>query len=204
MIPSSLLCAERLLKEIPLLLRFFPGQGVRLNRTPNGIIVVADLRSNPWNHPFRVAVSDDTATIANGTVNNLVPSIDGATIDGLDADGKEITPPTLDLSAGPGANNVSWVCVQVTVDLQSGAMDPKNKDALTIVHSNSLDPKASQGGSPDDGQGVGQQPLAMLRWDPELGAVKSAYQIVYHNLQHRYVKPGSGQGATGRHFFWAV
>ena len=57
---------------------------MRLQRTPNGTYIVADLKSNPWNHPFKVRLADREALIGFGTVNDMVPRIEGRTLDGLD------------------------------------------------------------------------------------------------------------------------
>jgi len=192
---------KRLLKELPVLFRFFTGRGVRFNRTPNGIIVVADVRSNAWDHPFKVGVSEKIAIVGNGSVNNLVPQINGVGIDGLDDDGKEVPPPQLKLTGGPSKELRSWVCVQARVDLKTGVMNPKDTTALTIIHTATLDPKSSEGGFPDDGAGIGLQPLAMLVWNEDKASVRRVFQITHHNLQHRFVRGNTG---TGRHFFWAV
>lgn len=193
---------KRLLKELPVLFRFFTGRGVRFNRTPNGIIVVADLRSNSWEHPFRVAVSDASISVSNGSVNNLVPQIDGVGIDGLDSSGADVPAPQLKLTGGPNEDLRSWICAQAKVDLKTGLMNPKDEGALTIVHTDSLDPQSADGGFPDDGAGIGLQPLAMLVWDEDGGSVTRVWQITHHNLGHRYVPAKAPKPA--RHFFWAV
>lgn len=193
---------QRLLKELPQLFRFFSGRGVRFNRTPDGIIVVADLRTNSWDHPLKAGVSDKAAVIGNGSVNNLVPQINDVGIDGLDSSGKEVPPPQLKITGGPNGDLRSWICVQAKVDVQTGVMDAKDKSALTIVHTKTLDPKSSEGGFPDNGQGIGLHPLATLLWSDDQASIKRVFQITHHNLQHRFVR--SGTSTAGRHFFWAV
>jgi len=193
---------KRLLKELPILFRFFTGRGVRFNRTPNGIIVVADLRRNAWDHPFKVAIGENTATVGNGSVNNLIPQIGGVGIDGLDDDGNDVPSPQLKITGGPNDELRSWVCVQAKVDLKTGVMNPKDKTALTIIHTDSLDPRAGEGGFPDNGEGTGLQPLAMLVWNEDKSSVRRVFQITHHNLGHRYTPAKAPQ--PGRHFFWAV
>ena len=179
------------------------GANVRLNRTPNGTTVVADLRSNQWVPRFRVRVSDMSVVVGEGTVNNLVPRINGVGLDGLDSAGKEFPAPGLKITSGPNEDFRSWVCVQVKVDIASGRMNPDDKESLTIIHTSTLDPRSADGGFPDNGEGIGLQPLAMLVW-AEGVSVKRVFQITHHNLQHRFVRSGTGRGTAGRHFFWAV
>ena len=180
------------------------GAHVRLNRTPNGTTVVADLRSKQWVPRFRVRVSDKSVVVGEGTVNNLVPRINGVELDGLDSAGKEVPAPTLKITSGPSDAMRSWVCVQVKVDIEGGRMNPDDKDSLTVIHTRTLDPRSAEGGFPDNGEGIGLQPLAMLVWNEGGGSVKRVFQITHHNLQHRFVRSGTGQVTAGRHFFWAV
>lgn len=42
--------------------KLIAGRGVRLTVTPQGTLVTADVRSRPWDHPWKVAVSDKAAT----------------------------------------------------------------------------------------------------------------------------------------------
>lgn len=196
---------KRLLTELPILLRYFTGRGVRFSRTPDGIIVTADVRSKSWNHPFRVSVSGNLATVGAGVVNNLVPQIKRVGIDGLDFSGKTVPLPSLKLTERPNSELRSWICVQVRVDMKSGTMSDADLDALTIVHARTLDQAAQEGGFPDSGSGLGLQPLAMLVWSQDRQTVAQVFQITHHNLQHRFVKDGGASLALrGRHFFWAI
>ena len=192
---------ERLLKWAAGM-KLISGRGVRLTVTPNGTLVAADVRSNPWDHPFKVTVSSKVAVIGNGSVNNLVPQINGAGLDGLDSNGKDVSPPQLKITGGPSKDLRSWICVQAKVDAKTGRMDAKDKNALTIIHTSTLDPKSGEGGFPDSGQGIGLQPLAMLLWSEDRAGIKRVFQITHHNLQHRFVR--SGTSTAGRHFFWAA
>jgi hypothetical protein len=45
---------------------------------------------------------------------------------------------------------------------------------------------------------VGRIALAMIRI---IDSTPTLFQIVYHNLDHAWIKPATG---IGRHFFWAV
>lgn len=169
--------------------KLIAGRGVRLSVTPQGTLVTADVRNRPWDHPWKVAVSDKTASIRPGLLNNLMPTIKGVALDGKDAK----APPTLKIAGGPDEELRSWVMLQVTMDAD-GRIPPKAKDAITLIHVNQLEPELPVT--------TGLQPLALLQWD-ESGSVKSVFQIAHHNLNHRFL-PGIASRGPGRHFFWAV
>lgn len=175
--------------------RLVAGRGVRFQRTPNGTYVVADLRSNPWNHPFKVSLSDQEAAIAFGTVEDIVPRISGKSIDGLDEKGRQGVPPKLRLDGGPNSDLRSWVAVEARVDRDSGKIEPNSKDAVAIRHVRDL--RASEAE-------VGRHPLAMLLWAADGKSVLRARQITHFNLRHFYaVEPGA-KNRPGRHLFWAT
>ena len=170
------------------------GSGVRFNQMPEGTWVIAEPAVQSWNHPFRVSVSDKIARIGNGSVNNLIPQIDGIGLDGMNQDGKEVTAPELKITSGPDADLRSWICVQAKVDLKTGKIDPKDETALTVVHVNSLAPQSAD---------TGLQPLAMLSWS-DTTTISRVFQITHHNLSHSFVAANAAKGQTTRHFFWAV
>lgn len=173
--------------------RLFAGRGVRLTRTPSGTYIVVDAQAAPWDHPFKVLVSGQETTILPGTVNKLMPTVNGVALDAENA-------PRLRIAGGPSSELRSWICVQVRVDLKTGAINSDDKDALTIVHVTDLDPATSEGGSPDDGKGIGLHPLAMLIWNGDKASIKRAHQITHFNQQHRFIAAGDGQ--PSRHLFW--
>lgn len=178
--------------------RLFAGRGVRLQRTPNGTYVIADLKANPWNHPFKVRFSDREATIGFGTVQDVVPRIEGKRLDGMDDKGREGETPTLRLTGEPNEELRSWIVVEVQVDPKSGEIDPENEEAVTIRHVRELRASTAE---------VGRHPLAMLVWAPNRATIVRARQITHFHLRHLFV-PQQGSGGEdkrgGRHLFWAT
>ena len=175
--------------------RLVAGRGVRFQRTPNGTYVVADLRSNPWNHPFKVSLSDQEATIAFGTVEDIVPRIGGQPIDGLDEKGRQAVPPKLRLDGGPNSDLRSWIAVEARVDRDSGKIDPNSKEAVVIRHVRELRSSEAE---------VGRHPLAMLLWAADGKSVLRSRQITHFNLRHYYVVEPGAKNRPGRHLFWAT
>lgn len=175
--------------------RLFAGRGVRLTRTPNGTYVVADLKANPWNHPFKVRLAEREATVGFGTVEGIVPRIGSKTIDGLDASGKETEPPKLPIAGEPNDDLRSWVVVEVKVAPDGEEIDPEDSEAVTIRHVREL--------KPDDPR-VGRHPLAMLIWASNGTTILRARQITHFNLSHLYVVDRGAEERPGRHLFWAT
>ncbi len=195
---QPVLPAWRRLLEWSKQFRLFAGRGVRLQRTPNGTYIVADLASNPWNHPFKVRLSGMEAMIGFGTVQNVVPRIEGKRLDGSDDKGREGEPPSLLITGEPNAELRSWIIVEVRPDLEWGEVLMGDKEAVVIRHVNDLQSPSAE---------VGRHPLAMLIWSSNRRSVQRVRQITHFNLQHLFVLQ---QGATplaprrGRHLFWAA
>ena len=175
--------------------RLYAGRGVRLNRTPNGTYVVADLKANPWNHPFKVRLAEREAAVGFGTVNGIVPRIGGKTIDGLDATGRETEPPKLPLTGEPNEDLRSWVAVDVKLAPESEEIDPDDPDAAKISHVRDLKPESKE---------VGRHPLAMLIWASNRTTIVRARPITHFNLRHLYVVDRAAEERPGRHLFWAT
>jgi len=173
--------------------RLHAGHGVRLNRTPNGTYIIADLPSPSWNHPFQVRLAEREVTVAFGTVNGLVPRIGGRTIDGLDENGRETEPPRLRIEGGPNEDLRSWIVIDVRTGGESGELDPSDPEAVVIRHARALRP---------DDKTIGRHPLAMLLWAANGRRLVRSRQITHFSLGHHY---RAGDGDTpGRHFFWAT
>lgn len=178
--------------------RLFAGRGVRLQRTPNGTYVIADIRNNPWNHPFKARLADREATIGFGTVQDVVPRIGGERLDGIDEKGREGEVPTLKIEGEPNDELRSWIVVEVKVDPESGEIDPEDKEAVVIRHVQEL-----RSPTPE----VGRHPLAMLVWAPNGTEIVRSRQITHFHLRHLFVaRQGSEEteGGGGRHLFWAT
>ena len=140
--------------------------------------VVADVTPSRFKGWFRVRLAARLAFVGEGTVNNLTPTIGGATLDA--------NPPGVDLSAGPNSALRSWVCLRVSVDLQKGALDEKTPDAQTIVHVNDLMPYVKNGLALDDGHGRALWPLAMIVWQ-DARTPKRVVRNVYFNQSHTFM-----------------
>lgn len=178
--------------------RLFAGRGVRLQRTPNGTYVIADLKANPWNHPFKVRLMDREATIGFGTVQDVVPRIEGKRIDGIDEKGREGDPPKLRLTGEPNAEGRSWIVVEVRVDPKSGEIDPEDEEAVVVRHVRELRSSTSE---------IGRHPLAMLIWSTNRSSIVRARQITHFHLRHLFVPQQSSdpqERRGGRHLFWAT
>ncbi len=181
---------------------------IRFNQIDGrGTFVTADFPDPVFVGAFPVALQGATATVGQGRVNNLVPTLGGVRLDGMTAKKAIVLVPPLKLSGGPGPTLESWICLRFAVDLKSGAVDLKNPDVATILHVSALDPRAADGGYPDDGNGGGLQPLALVTWRDK-ATPERVFQITLHNLNHSFVRaPQAKIGdppAVDRHFFSAV
>jgi hypothetical protein len=108
--------------------------------------------------------------------------------------------PKLKIMGGPNTDLRSWICVDVRVDLASGQINTEDKDSVTITHVRGLDPRTSEGGSPDNGRGTGRHPLAMLIWSADKSSIRRTHQITHFNQQHRFIVATDSQ--PSRHLFW--
>jgi len=165
--------------------RLYAGHGVRLQRTPQGTYVIADVRQTSWNHPFKVSLAEREVIVAFGTVQDVVPRIGKRPID-------EEPAPRLRLTGGPDPDERSWVVVDVKVNGKSGEIDPRDKEAAVIRHVNNLNRPSTE---------IGRHALAMLIWDAGLASVVRVRQITHFNLRHLYQK---AEGRPARHLFWAT
>jgi len=165
------------------------GTGVRLQRYPRGLNIVADRGGAPFSGSFSVRLSGTEATVGAGTLEDITPRLDGNRIDGYDDNGKLGTIPKLRITGGPGEGLRSYVSVEVAVD-QAGKLDPANREAVTITHRQSL---------VSDDDAVGVLPLAVLIWS-DSSTLSKVRQIVYFDQRHRFIAPANGTAA--RHLFW--
>lgn len=154
--------------------------------------IVADIPSRPFTGAFRVRKADASSVrVGFGTVHGRVPTLNGEPLHA-----KRL--PKLKLDEGPNADLLSWICVRVTVDLESGLMDPDNADAATIVHVNDYSLIDVNGLAPDDGQGNGLCALATIVWR-DAKTPRQIYQFMHFNPRHSF-KAGS-EGERGFHIF---
>jgi len=148
------------------------GPGVRIARRAGGTTISFAAPRQSFSGVFRVSIAGDRATVGVGTVEGIEPTISGVPIGGQF--GKPV--PTLKLDSGKyDKAGKSWVCVRARVDSESGRIDTKARDAVTIIQS------ARPHGSDDLGTFA---PLAMLRRiDPKKPEIGTAYQIAYWPLR---------------------
>lgn len=181
-----------------------PFQGDFLQwQMPGGTILQQRGLPNVFLHPWRVTLSvtrsAQAAVIRPGRVNGVIPNIGDVRLDGYISKDQPTGPvPTLDLKDGPGPDMESWICVQTAIDLATGKWIEKNP--LTLVHVQALDPAYNDGGSPDQ-NGLGREPIAVVIWQDKK-TIRYVDQTAMHDLHHRYEAPATGAGNRGRHFFW--
>lgn len=168
----------------------------RVSETIYGTRVVFEPRF-PWDHPFRVSVSDRRVTVRPGYVDDEMPTIDGVALDGVDATGWERTEPALDLGreAAPGEDGRSFICLRMLYDVSRREPLEEEEDWLTIGHVSDLASARDEAGP-----SVAYEPLAICYWQG--GGIERVAQVVHHNLVHHFLR-GEGEG-TGKHFFSAV
>lgn len=196
---------QKILPRWKALLRFIKstgviaGKGVKISRGPNGTTVSADHFQKPWSHPFKVTVSGGSATIRMGTVNGLVPHIDGVNISGFDDDFKQVNVPSIPIE--PGEEGESHIALVLNVPDGSSAIILDDPATFTIEHF----PWASDvtGGGGEDYRGAGKYPLAVLLWGDD-GKLIKKHQVVHFNLGHRFLQSEAASGRPSRHLFWAV
>lgn len=175
--------------------------GVRVNRTLNGVSVIAESVPQVFAGAWSVSVAGRTTVrVGDGTVNGRVPWLYGRSLDGLDSDGKTDPQgvPMLIIEGGPGERLRSYVCLRVVIDSKTGAMDVDVPESLTLAHRQTLHPAFAEGGAPDE-ERVGYWPLAQLQWSADGKRVERVRQWAYFNYVHRFQK--SNDGRPGRHWF---
>lgn len=178
---------------------------LRVHTARDGYHVIADITAPPFHGAFTVRLAARLkARIGLGTVEAIIPTLQGRRIDGKDAEGEQGRVPLLDLSDGPGDNLRSWVCLRVVADLNTGVIDPDNPESATIVHLQTLI-GVFNGAALDDGVGAAHLPLAMLVWADDR-TVQRIVQNVYFNQRHSFTPPERGlqpapQAARGLHLF---
>ena len=168
------------------------GRGVRVHQGPEGTAVVASGTGGSYTPRFLVGISGKEATIGLGTVNGLVPTINGIALDGITASGATVTVPHLKLTA-PNAQLRSWIVVQVQIDPESKVVRDDVEDAITLLHTDDL--KAVPG---DD---FGWHPVGLITW-ADRRTPQRAWNVTKLDLTHVYLTGSAGQ--KGRHFFSGV
>lgn len=151
------------------------GRGIRKHVYGNGTSMVVDPQSSAFVGAFAVRVSGGMATVGTGTVNEVVPTIDGEQIDGVNAEGTLGKVPSLSIEDGPNAQLRSWVCVEALYDAETGGIAEAD-DSLIVTHRADL-PVAKEQAIAGEPQRI-IKPLAILVWQSE-DVVSRVRQITY-------------------------
>lgn len=169
---------------------------IRVHREANGNAhVVADIPTQSFRGAFHVMRSGATRVrVGLGTVADIIPRIGKEPLNAAQL-------PQLDLDGGPNKELLSWVCVRVTVDPATGIIDPEKHELVQIVHVNDYSLLGVNGLAPDDGQGNGYHPLALVVWSSKT-RLRGLVQNTWFNQRHSFQK--AAQGARGIHYFMPV
>ncbi len=161
--------------------RVLAGEGIRLRITPNGTIVSCSTWK-PWNHPFKVSMGPESATVERGLIDGIEPTIDGVPIGG-DADKNKPQPKLKIKPPKTGKDGRGWIAVEITCDTEK-QWAVKSAEIVQVAELLVSD------------KAKARHPIAMLRRG-KTGDL-SHFQIEFFNLQHR----ADVQDASARHFFW--
>jgi hypothetical protein len=139
---------------------------------------------------FEVRLIGDKVTVGDGTINGIVPKVDGVPITGSINPPKD--PPEIRLIE-PDKDGIVLICIKTTHkangDLDTATIEAKLQKDL---------PGALRA---DFASGVnGFIPIALIRHDPQTKKPASVYQHSVHNLQCRAYNSGAGT----RIVYWAA
>lgn len=134
---------------------------------------MADIQRPNFAGAWPVTISNNEATVGAGTVNDLVPTINGIALD-------DPKTPKLKLIGSPNEKLRSWIVLKVTVDPETSQVS-EDGDAITLAHVNDLAAERAKD------EWIGIHPLAMIQWkDPK--TIQRSRTITYFDLQHAFVK----------------
>lgn len=156
------------------------GDGLRVHRGANQTTVVADLRTASFKGAFAVRLAGTEATIGEGTVEGMAPSINGVLI-------SDPSPPVLAIAGPPNAALRSWIALRADPG-KDGLLDPENKAALTLIHTNDLSEP-------------GLHAVAMIIWSDK-SIVARFRQILYFDQSYLFVP--ATPTSPARHLFSAA
>lgn len=190
-----------LLKWIDKTNRVIAGAGVRVQNMPSGgLYISADPSSSVWASPFEASIVSVGKThrlrVSPGAVNGVIPTIEGVRINGIDDKGATVRVPQLEVL--PPSGNRSNVYLRLAMGPDFMAFDPDDPRAATIVHGEPIKEDSEGGAIIRDGAVL--YALSAIYWRD--GKVVRTFQIVHHNLNHRYVQAMDGR--PSRHLFWAA
>jgi len=183
--------------------RIVVGDGMQVTQTPDGTLVTADIPFRPFPHPFRCTHSGGKVTVSPGTVNGVMPRIDGVPLDGRDEEGRKVDFPSLDVEFPDEWKSYVVVVVKVEGEgLRKAIQD--NEDSVQVRHATDLNPYIFLEGGSTDERGVGVHPIAQLRWDKQTKQFVDIFQMSHFNLGHRYTAASPQSGGFSKHFFWSA
>lgn len=151
------------------------GRGIRKHVYKYGTSMVSDPATSAFVGAFAVRMSGDAVTVGHGTVDDVVPKIDGDPIDGINAEGEQGSIPSLVIEDGPNEQLRSWVCVEVLYDEAKKGI-AEDDESLIITHRNDLPVKQEAAATGDPLRII--KPLAMLVWQTD-SVVSRVRQITF-------------------------
>jgi len=164
--------------------------GARVTYAPGGARVLFDEDELRPIIRFAVQLSGKTVTVGDGTINGIVPAVDGVPLTGRV--NPPAPPPQIQLPE-KGRDNVCLVCIKTTHDTYG---------ALTAATIEARTPESLPGGMRADflaGQ-HGFIPIALVRYNPQTSQPESVHQHSVHNLQCRMYQTDAGR----RVIYWAA
>ena len=179
--------------------RLLPGVGVRLREMPFGTIINFDADAAVWDHPWRIALTGNEATLLRGLVDGIEPKIGDRLMSG---DKKNPDPPRLTMATRLfTTDGSSLICVEIECNEH---WSTKSAKLIQVARLNDTD-------TPGDGTTPllppalpgrkTRYPLVQLRQRD--GGSIAAFQIAYFNLRHVALFPaGTTDEKRVRHFFF--
>ena len=192
---------KRLLRWVESL-KIVPDDRLEVRHGKHGLIVrVRD--SHMFHHPFRISAGQSEVRVSAGTVDDIVPEIEGRRIDNRTKTGemeKDKEAPVLKIDGSKsGEDGTCYVSLRVK---PGQTPDVPDAEPPEIVQTE----KAS---GPKDGYGY--QPLALLWMSEDRKTIDAAFQITHHNMRYAFqerrpsekeLKDNPAAVAIGRHLFF--
>lgn len=183
------------------------GPGQRQHGGRGGRAIVSEPPAPNFRGAFFVSLNttDRVATVGIGRVNGRVPTIRGITLDGKDAaTGKPSREgvPKVFVTGEPGPDGVSFVCLAVLGNGDSGAIEETGDDTLTVVHLPEIDPGAAVDLLGWDGALAAVHPIAEIEWDAARRTPVRKRQMLFFDQAYE-LRPASGDRPP-RHRFGPV
>jgi hypothetical protein len=185
------------------------GEGLKVTEGPNGTLVSTDATYVPFRHPFRVRVTGNKATVADGLVNSVSPYVSTGddryvNLSGFDPEGKATTVPGIEFENEGAQFTFIALSINLAGEVGRSYSIVDSPESIKLIHVESLDGYDQSGGGVESPDETVLYPIARLQWSTSRKSVDKVMQIVHHNIGHRFVEGVAEQGVANRHFFWAV